>query len=78
MKKIELNVVPPAPVSDAAETNAAVAASVKEKGTVQGQPATVEKVASADADKKSKYNYMQLYESYGASSAASDTSPGSA
>ena len=53
MKKIELNVVPPAPVSDAAETNAAVDASVKEKGTVQGQPATVEKVASADAEGKS-------------------------
>ena len=41
-------------------------------------------IASADADKKSKYNYMQLYESYGASSVeipscdGSVSSPGSA
>jgi len=53
MKQIELDVVPPAPVSDAAETNAAVDASVKEKGTVLRQPAPVEKVASADAEGKS-------------------------
>ncbi len=43
MKQIELDVVLPAPVSDAA-----VDESVKEKGTVQRQPAPVEKVADAE------------------------------
>jgi hypothetical protein len=53
MKQIQLDVVTPVPVSDAATTDASVDASVDEKGTVPQQPDPVEKVVSADEKEES-------------------------